>query len=71
MPELQDEDTVSTKRQDSFNTSTSSFIVDVDSDQISNPVLKRLLDEVRNDSACCSEHTYVYDRVHNRHNRGR
>ena len=71
MLDLPDEDIVSTKRQSSSSTSASGFMVDVDPDQISNPVLKRLLDEVRNDSACCPEHTYAYDRVHNRHNRGR
>lgn len=32
-----------------------------------NPVLSRLLDEVRNDRDTSSS----YDRVHNRHNRGR
>ena len=32
-----------------------------------NPVLSRLLDEVRNDRDTSS----TYDRVHNRHNRGR
>lgn len=32
----------------------------------SNPVLARLINEVKNDNA-----TMAYDRVHNRHNRGR
>ena len=43
-------------------------IMEVDISKISSAVLARLIEEVRNEK---SSTTHVYDRVHNRHNRGR
>ena len=40
--------------------------VDTSTPTTRNPVLSRLMEEVRNDQHA----TTVYDRVHNRHNRG-
>lgn len=40
----------------------------VEADQMPNTVLKRLMEEVRNDSV---NPMFAYDRAHNRHNRGR
>jgi hypothetical protein len=43
-------------------------LLEVDTSKISSVVLARLIEEVRNEK---SSTTRVYDRVHNRHNRGR
>jgi len=43
-------------------------LLEVDTSKISSAVLARLIEEVRNEKPST---TYVYDRVHNRHNRGR
>ena len=43
-------------------------LLEVDTSKISSAVLARLIEEVRNEK---SSTTHVYDRVHNRHNRGR
>lgn len=43
-------------------------LLEVDTRKISSAVLARLIEEVRNEK---SSTTRVYDRVHNRHNRGR
>ena len=45
-----------------------SELLEVDTRKISSVVLARLIEEVRNEQLST---TYVYDRVHNRHNRGR
>ena len=43
-------------------------LLEVDTSKISSAVLARLIEEVRDEKPLT---TYVYDRVHNRHNRGR
>jgi hypothetical protein len=43
-------------------------IMEVDTSKIASAVLARLIEEVRNEKR---PSTPVYDRVHNRHNRGR
>ena len=43
-------------------------LLEVDTSKISSAVLARLIEEVRNEKPST---THVYDRVHNRHNRGR
>jgi hypothetical protein len=45
-----------------------SELLELDTRKISSVVLARLIEEVRNEQ---SSTTHVYDRVHNRHNRGR
>lgn len=40
----------------------------IEADQLASPVLQRLIDEVRNEKTSGS--TQVYNRIHNRHNRG-
>lgn len=40
----------------------------VDTEQMPNSVLQRLMEEVKNDTA---NNMFAYDRAHNRHNRGR
>jgi len=42
-------------------------LLEVDTSKISSAVLARLIEEVRSEKSS----THVYDRVHNRHNRGR
>ena len=42
-------------------------LLEVDTSKISSAVLARLIEEVRNEKLLI---THVYDRVHNRHNRG-
>ena len=42
--------------------------LEVDISKISSAVLARLIEEVRDEKSAT---THVYDRVHNRHNRGR
>jgi len=39
-----------------------------EANQMPDVVLRRLMDEVKNDKA---NHMFAYDRAHNRHNRGR
>ena len=48
--------------------SPSPELLEVDTSKISSAVLARLIEEVRNEELLP---THVYDRVHNRHNRGR
>jgi hypothetical protein len=43
-------------------------LLEVDTSKISSAVLARLIEEVRNEKLSAA---HVYDRVHNRHNRGR
>ena len=43
-------------------------LLEVDTSKIASAVLARLIEEVRNEKPSA---THVYDRVHNRHNRGR
>ena len=43
-------------------------LLEVDTSKIASAVLARLIEEVRNEKPST---THVYDRVHNRHNRGR
>jgi len=43
-------------------------LLEVDTSKISSAVLARLIEEVRSEK---SSTAHVYDRVHNRHNRGR
>ena len=43
-------------------------LLEVDISKLSSPALARLIEEVRNEEA---SPTHAYDRVHNRHNRGR
>ena len=43
-------------------------LLEVDTSKISSAALARLIEEVRNEK---SSTAHVYDRVHNRHNRGR
>lgn len=40
----------------------------VDANQMSNSVLQRLMEEVKNETA---NNMFAYDRAHNRHNRGK
>lgn len=47
---------------------THSAQVVVEADQMPNTVLRRLMEEVKNDSV---NPMFAYDRAHNRHNRGR
>ena len=42
---------------------------EVDISKISSPVLAELIEEVRNEKV--TKATQIYDRTHNRHNRGR
>ena len=42
---------------------------EIDISKISSPVLAELIEEVRNEKVTMA--TQVYDRTHNRHNRGR
>lgn len=42
--------------------------VKIEANQISDTVLKRLMEEVKNDNV---NPMFAYDRAHNRHNRGR
>ena len=44
-------------------------IVNLDADSLSIPVLRRLIEEVRNESDRTVGVHKAYDRVHNRHNR--
>jgi hypothetical protein len=48
-----------------------SLVVDIALEEVASPALRRLLEEVRDDSACGKEQTYAYDRTHKKHNRGR
>ena len=48
-----------------------SFVDNVDVESFASPVLKRLLEEVRQESGTTAGVLYAYDRIHNRHNRGR
>ncbi len=48
--------------------STRTDLLEVDTSKLSSPALARLIEEVRNEEA---SPTHAYDRVHNRHNRGR
>ena len=61
----------------SFNTQADNFFgteiltssneqIVIEANQISNPVLQRLMEEVKNDQA---NNIFAYDRAHNRHNR--
>lgn len=43
-------------------------LLEVDTSKLSSPALARLIEEVRNED---TSPTRAYDRVHNRHNRGR
>jgi len=43
-------------------------LLEIDTSKIPSAVLARLIEEVRNEKPST---THVYDRVHNRHNRGR
>jgi hypothetical protein len=46
------------------------LVVDIDPEQVTSPALKRLLEEVREDSLCDSGPQGAhYDRTHHRHNR--
>jgi len=45
------------------------LIEDIAPEQVMSPVLKRLIEEVKNEVDCST--SYAYDRVHNKHNRGR
>ncbi len=40
----------------------------IDANQLQDTVIKRLMEEVKNDNA---NQMFAYDRAHNRHNRGR
>ncbi len=42
--------------------------ISIDASKISNPLLKRLIEEVKNDNP---GKVHFFDRAHNRHNRGR
>lgn len=42
--------------------------LEVDTNQLSSVILARLIEEVRNEEM---SNLHLYDRVHNRHNRGR
>ena len=44
--------------------------VDIPAGTELSPALRRLVDEVRMETTAGSSSTTVYDRVHNRHNRG-
>ena len=48
--------------------STGTDLLEVDISKLSSPALARLIEEVRNEE---TPTTHAYDRVHNRHNRGR
>ena len=48
--------------------STRTDLLEVDTSKLSSPALARLIEEVRNEETST---THAYDRVHNRHNRGR
>ena len=48
-----------------------SAIQDVDPDGIKSPALKRLIDDIRDESNGSVSPSQAYNRVHNRHNRGR
>ena len=48
--------------------STSLDLLEVDTDKLSSVALARLIEEVRNEEISTA---HTYDRVHNRHNRGR
>lgn len=49
-------------------TATKSVQVVMEADQMPDTVLKRLMEEVKNDNV---NEMFAYDRAHNRHNRGR
>ena len=46
-------------------------IQDIDLDEIDSPVMQRLLQDIRGDSGEVGPTRGVYNRMHNRHNRGR
>lgn len=48
--------------------STSLDLLEVDTGKLSSATLARLIEEVRNEETSTA---HTYDRVHNRHNRGR
>ena len=55
--------------QEQYNViDTQSAQVIIAADQMPNTVLRRLMEEVRNDSV---NPMFAYDRAHNRHNRGK
>ena len=58
----------SDSQQEGLVISAQSTQVIIEANQMPNAVLKRLMEEVKNDSA---NQMFAYDRAHNRHNRGR
>ncbi len=46
-------------------------IQDIDLDEIDSPVVQRLLQDIRGGSEDVGQTRGVYNRMHNRHNRGR
>ena len=47
---------------------TRTDLLEVDTSKLSSPALARLIEEIRNEE---TSPIHAYDRVHNRHNRGR
>ena len=60
---IQDKDTI-------FDSNTENVVQKIHTEDLKNPLLKRLIEEVRNENASNSS-VDRYNRVHNRHNRGR
>ena len=46
-------------------------IQDIEPDQIDSPALRRLIQDIRGEADDASANTSAYNRMHNRHNRGR
>ena len=56
------------EKSQSQESSTRTDLLEVDTSKLPSAVLARLIEEVRNEETST---TRAYDRVHNRHNRGR
>ena len=56
-----------TVESESFDRLAKYAIQDINADDLQSPALKRLIEDIRSDTPALS----VYNRMHNRHNRGR
>lgn len=55
------------RESDSFECFAKEAIVDINTDELQSPALKRLIQDIREETPAPS----AYNRMHNRHNRGR
>lgn len=56
-----------TKEEDSFEQLAKEAILDIDANELQSPALKRLIQDIREETPA----PRAYNRMHNRHNRGR